>query len=284
MLLSCAARVGSFPRNALFIVGKSTLMHPLVTIALRAARDAGEALAHSVDRLDRVDILRDDGDDFLTSMDEQADRTLIYHLSKAYPDYSIQSRVSGLTEGAKPNHRWLIDPVSGNRNFASGNSQFAVSVACEIDGKITHAVLFNPMLQEEFTASRGGGAQLNARRIRTGKRSELKNALIGLNPQRLDAERFLSLQRDLMSLGASPRLSGCSALDMAYVACGRLSAGWCASGADAVDLACAALILQEAGGFVGDDRGGPDTRNARELVFGNPKLFRELVKIRARRS
>jgi len=258
-------------------------MHPLVNIALRAARDAGEALAHSIDRLDRIDILRDDGDQLLTSMDEQADKTLIYHLSKAYPDYGIVSRVSGLTGGASPTHRWLIDPVAGNRNFASGNSQFAVSVACEIDGRVAHAVLFNPLLREEFCASRGGGAQLNARRIRTGNRTELKNALIGLNPQRLDTERFLSLQRDLMATGASPRLSGCSALDMAYVACGRLSAGWCAGGAD-TDLACATLILQEAGGFVGDERGGPDTRNAREIVFGNPKLFRELVKIRARRG
>lgn len=258
-------------------------MHPLVNIALRAARDAGETLALGIDRLDRIEILRDEDDDFVTSMDTHADTTIIYHLRKAYPEYSVQSRVSGLTEGTNPDHRWLVDPVAGSRNYASGHSQFTVAIACEIEGKVTHAVLLNPILREEFVASRGSGAQLNARRIRTSTKKELTSALIGLNPQRLEAERFLSLQRDLLTAGASPRLSGCSALDMAYVACGRLTAGWCAGGPGA-DLAAAGLILREAGGYVGDERGGPDTRAARELIFGNPRLFRELVKMRARRS
>jgi len=256
-------------------------MHPMVNIALRAARDAGEIIAQGADRLDRVSILRDNDRGLLTSMDENADRTVLYHLGKSYPDHSIESRVSGLHQGKEGETVWLVDPLVGNRNYMAGYSQFAVSVACQIKGVVTHAVLINPLMGEEFTASRGSGSQFNGRRIRVSGKSELRQALLGLNPAGLDIEVFLAMEKALIGGGASPRISGCGALDLAYCACSRLAGGWCAN-QGRLETAAAVLILREAGGLVAAHTGEPDLKQAQELIFGSPKLFREFLRLRGK--
>jgi len=201
-------------------------MHALLNIALRAAHDAAEALAHSSDRLDRVKLINDSAEGFMTSMDLEADKTILYHLEKAHPSHSFHSRVSGFKQGEEGSVVWLIDPLLGNRNFIVGYTQFAVSIACQVNGVISHAAIICPLLREEFTASRGAGAQLNARRLRVGKHTTIDAGLIGLNFDDPHSENFLALQRELILNGASPRISGCTALDIIHTAADRLQGGW----------------------------------------------------------
>lgn len=254
-------------------------MHPLVNIALQAARDAAEALAHSSDRLDRIKIINDDSKNFLTSMDLEAEKTIIYHLEKSYPEHSFHSRASGLREGENKETIWLIDPLLGNRNFATGYTQFGVSIACQIKGLVQHAVIICPLLREEFIASRGTGARMNSHRIRVGNRTEIQGSLVSLNMDSIDSELALGMQKVVIDAGASPRISGCTALDMVQTAADRVQGGWAAN-EEKVNLAAARLILQEAGGLLGSELGNPDLNTAQELLFGNPKIFKQLSKFR----
>ncbi|MDF1766844.1 MAG: inositol monophosphatase [Gammaproteobacteria bacterium] len=257
-------------------------MHPMINIALKAARDAAEAIAHSSDRLDRIKIVEDSPSSFLTSMDFDSDKTLQYHLLKAYPDHSIDSRATGLKQGTRKDVVWLIDPLIGNRNFARGYTQFAVSLACQIDGVIQHAVVVCPMTNEEFVASRGGGAQLNSRRLRVGRETELvAGSLVGLNGEAEEADTLLAMQRAVFAIGARPRISGCTALDIVSTAADRLQGGWSPNeGGTNHSVKAAALILKEAGGLIGSELASPDIADARELLFSNPKIFKQLVKLR----
>ena len=254
-------------------------MHALVNIALRAARDAAEAIAHASDRLDRVRVIDDSPDNFLTSMDQDADKTILYHLEKTYPTATIHSRVSGLKEGDDSKPKWLVDPLIGNRNFASGYTQFGVSVACQLEGVVKHAVVVCPLLREEFTASRGTGAQLNARRIRVSDIEEFWQSMFGLNNAGVNLDDFCKMQRTLIEVGAEMRLSGCSSLDIVQVAAGRLQGGWCTM-PDSLSMAAARLLLVEAGGLLGTETGNPDLGKGSELLFGNPRIFKQLLKLR----
>jgi myo-inositol-1(or 4)-monophosphatase len=254
-------------------------MHPLVNIALQAARDAAEALAHSSERLDRIKIINDEPSTFLTSMDLEAEKTILYNIEKSYPDHSFHSRASGFQEGKNKETVWLIDPLLGNRNFATGYTQFGVSLACQIEGVVQHAVIICPMLREEFIASRGAGARMNSHRIRVGKRTEAKGSLVSLNVDGIAEELSLGMQKEIMNAGASPRISGCTALDLVQVASDRMQGGWAAN-TDKLTLAAAKLILQEAGGLLGSESGNPDLNTANELLFGNPKVFKQLNQLR----
>ena len=253
-------------------------MHPIITIALRAAHDAAEAIAHSSDRLDRVKILDDSESGFLTSMDKDSEKTILYHLKKAYPEHCYHSRVSGLIEGEDKNTVWLVDPLVGNWNFSRGYCQFAVSIACQIEGKVQHAVVVNSIQNEEYVASRGKGAHLNSRRIRVADRADLSDALISLNTKVDRFARMIELQRLLGEYQPHIRISGCTSLDLLATAAGKIDAGW-ACMENPVTLAAALLVLQEAGGLAGDQYGNPDLSKAQELVFANPKLFKQLLKL-----
>lgn len=254
-------------------------MHPLLNIALQAAIDAAEAIAHSSDRLDRIKIINDDPENFLTSMDLEAEKTIFYHLEKAYPEHSFHSRASGLREGKNKDTVWLIDPLLGNRNFATGYTQFGVSIACQIEGVVQHALIVCPLLNEEFVATRGAGARLNSHRIRVGNRSDITGSLLSINPDGLPQDVALGMQRQIMTAGASPRISGCTALDMVQIAADRMQGG-SSTNENRITLAAAKLILQEAGGLLGSESGNPDLSNAKELLFGNPKVYKELTKLR----
>ena len=254
-------------------------MHALVNIALQAVRDAAEALAHSSDRLDRVKIINDDPSRFLTSMDLEAEKTIIYHLEKAHPDHSFHSRASGNREGTNKDVVWLIDPLLGNRNFATGYTQFGVSIACQVEGVVQHAVISCPLLDEEFIASRGKGVRMNKQRLRVGSRTEVQGSLISLNLDGAVTDVGLAMQREIMQAGASPRISGCTALDLVQTASNRTQGGW-APREDNITLAAAKLILQEAGGLLGSETGNPELASGSELIFGNPKIFKQLARLR----
>lgn len=256
-------------------------MHPLTNIALRAGRSAAAILAKSFDRLDRVQIISDDSTGLITSMDQEVDAVILEQLRKAYPNHGIHSRVSGEHPGREGEPLWMVDAIIGNRNFMAGYPVFGVSIGCQVSGRISHGVVLNVLSQDEYVATRGTGAQLNGRRIRVSSATDLKGGLLGLDSNDLPVELFTAFQGALLAVGASPRISGCSQLDMVQVASAQFQGGWCAN-IPAESLAPARLILTEAGGFVGSEAGSPDIDTAAELIFGNPKIFKELVRARSK--
>jgi len=255
-------------------------MNPTLNVALKASRDAAEAIAHASDRIDRIKILNADPNNFLTSLDLESEKTLKFHILKAFPEHSIKSRTTDLAQDKENSVIWLIDPLIGNRNFTAGYTQFGVSLACQINGIIQHAVVIAPMTNEEFTASRGDGAQLNARRLRTGNASEISaGSLVSLESPFGTNEANLEFQASLLRLGADLRISGCPALDIVNTAAGRLVGGW-ASQQPKTSIAAASLILHEAGGLLGNENASPEWDSGNELIYGNLKTFKQLSKIR----
>ena len=254
-------------------------MHPIINIALRAAREAATLIAQAHARPDRVKVFEKGPNDFVTDIDRQVEELLIHHLRKAYPDHSFKGEELGLQEGKDKDTVWLIDPIDGTRNFIMGFPHFCISMACVQRGKIQHAVILDPIKNEEFTASKGGGAQLNGNRLRIGTRTKLEGGIISLSCAGLkNYELLLALQNRLKGVAGSLRFTGSTALDLAYVAAGRLDAGW-TSGVSPWDSAAGLLLVQEAGGLASDDAGNPDCLDSKTLVFGNPKCFKALLKL-----
>ena len=255
-------------------------MEPMLNIALRAARKAGEIIARASDRLDTVKVSSKGENDFVTEIDEAAEKEVIYHLRKAYPDHAILSEEAGELE-SDSEYQWIIDPLDGTTNFIHGIPHYAVSIACARKGTIEHAVILDPIRREEFTASRGRGAQLNGRRIRVSPRKSLDGALIGTGiPYKSRAEQWIpdyvqSLQA-VAQKTAGIRRAGSAALDLAYVAGGRLDAFW-EIGLSRWDIAAGVLLIREAGGLIGDFDGGSDYMNSGNIVCGNPKCFKAML-------
>lgn len=254
-------------------------MHPIINIALRAAREASTLIVQAYARPDRIRISEKGSNDFVTDVDRQVEEVLIQSLRKSYPDHSFIGEESGHQEGRDKETVWIIDPIDGTRNFIMGIPHCAISMACVQRGKLQHAVIVDPVKNEEFTASKGSGAQLNGNRMRVGTRSKLEGAVISLSCAGLrEYESMLELQRKLAGVAGGLRITGSTALDLAYAAAGRLDAGW-TSGISTWDSAAGILLVQEAGGLVSDAKGNPDCLRSSELVFGNPKCFKALLKI-----
>ncbi len=254
-------------------------MHAVINIALRAARAAAEELVRSAARLDRVKIIDGSPDSFLTSADRVADGILLHHLYKTYPEHGFQSRVSGKSGAEDSPTQWLIDPLVGNRSFMAGLHDFALSIACQVDGQVNHGVVLFPLSGEEFCASRGTGAQLNSRRLRVNDNITMDQALIGLEPSGLPQQQFLTLQAALLDLGAGIRVSGSAPLSMVHTAAGRLHGGWSSAG-ELASRAAAQLLLAEAGGLAADQDGNPELRQDGEQLYGGTKMLKQLLKLR----
>lgn len=255
-------------------------MHPLVNIALRAGRDAAGVLAQQSERLDRISVVETEAGQQVTSVEANADKSLLYHIRGAYPNHNVNSRISGEHPGKPEEPTWHLDPVIGMDNLLHGFSAFGVALAIEINNKISHAAVLFPILQEEFTASRGSGGQLNARRLRVRTEDELKNTLIGVNPTDLDSTLLTGLIRELIDKKAYFRALGDTTLDILQVAAGRYSGGW-GRASSGPGLQAALLVLQEAGGIAGTHTGRPSPRADDELLFANPKLLKQLLKLRS---
>jgi myo-inositol-1(or 4)-monophosphatase len=253
-------------------------MHPMLNIAVRAARSAGNIIVRQYDRLDQLEVHTKEHNDFVSEVDHQAEQEIIYILRKAYPNHGILAEESGLREGDE--YQWIIDPLDGTTNFLHGFPQFAVSIALRHKGRMEQAVVYDPLRQELFTASRGAGAQLNDRRIRVTTRRQLDGALLGTgfpfkSQQHLDA--YLDMFRALFPQTAGIRRAGSAALDLAYVAAGRLDGFW-EIGLNIWDMAAGVLLIQEAGGLSGDLAGGHDHLKHGNIVAANPKLFPVILK------
>lgn len=253
-------------------------MQPMLNIAVRAARGAGNVIIRSMARLDSIAIQTKDRNDFVTEVDREAENVIISTLRRAYPDHAILAEESGITAG--DDFQWIIDPLDGTTNFLHGFPQFAVSIALRHKGRLEQAVVYNPISQELFTASRGSGAMLNDRRIRVSNRKDLDGALLGTGfpfKAQHHLETYLDMFRALFPQTAGIRRPGSAALDLAFVAAGRLDGFW-EIGLNTWDMAAGVLLIQEAGGLSSDFSGGNNHLESGNLVSGNPKVFAEILK------
>lgn len=252
-------------------------MQPLLNIAVRAARRAGETIVRSLNRLESLDVASKGRNDYVSEVDQAAEREIIALIRKSYPDHAFLAEESGAT-GEGP-VTWIIDPLDGTTNFLHGFPQFSVSIACRVRGKLECACVFDPLRQEIFTASRGGGAHLENRRIRVSKQRTLDGSLIATgfpyraNMRHLDA--YLGMLRKVMETAAGVRRPGSAALDLAYVAAGRVDGFW-EIGLGEWDTAAGTLLIEEAGGRIGTLSGG-EYRQGGNVVAGNPKVYAELL-------
>ncbi len=248
-------------------------MHPSLNIAVRAARAAGSLIVRSLDKVDTFHVDSKGTNDFVTDVDRRAEREIIRILRHAYPSHGILGEESGAS--GNDEFVWVIDPLDGTTNFIHGFPQFAVSIAMRHRGRLEQGVVYDPMRQELFTASRGNGAQLNDRRLRVSSARGLEGALLGTGfPFRLQhhLEDYLNCFRALFAQVTDMRRPGSAALDLAYVAAGRLDGFW-EMGLAEWDMAAGALLIQEAGGLVSDFTGGDNFLTSGNIVGGSPKVF-----------
>lgn len=260
-------------------------MEPAVNIALRAARKAGDMIARAADRMDLVKVEEKEKFDFVSNVDRESEAELLEQLRKAWPDDNFHVEEAGFIAGASGDSdtTWYIDPLDGTTNFIRGIPHFAISIGCVKKGVLQHAVVYDPIRREEFTASRGCGASLNGRRIRVSEQHYFAGALLGTGiPYRASQQPFISGYMNCVehfaSNSAGIRRAGSAALDLAYVAAGRLDAFW-EYGLREWDLAAGMLLVQEAGGLVSDFQGGSRVLETGNVVCGNPKLFKRLLKV-----
>jgi myo-inositol-1(or 4)-monophosphatase len=252
-------------------------MQPLLNIAIRAARRAGDLIVRNVDRVPSLDVRSKSRNDFVSEIDQAAERDIIETIRRSHPDHGFLGEESGRSGGDE--FIWIIDPLDGTTNFLHGFPTFAVSLACEYRGRLEHGVIYDPMRQELFTTSRGDGAQLDGKRIRVSKQAGLEGALIGTGfPYRANArwiDEYLAMLKAVMQQTAGIRRPGAASLDLAYVAAGRIDGFW-EIGLNAWDTAAGTLLITEAGGHIGTLSGG-EYRQGGNVIAGTPKVYEALV-------
>ena len=252
-------------------------MHPMLNIAIRAARRAGTIIARNLHRVGDLHVDVKGQHDYVSEIDRAAEDAIIDTLKTAYPDHQIMAEESGVTGNSE--YVWIIDPLDGTTNFLHAFPHYAVSIALQVRARLDQAVIYDPTRDELFTASRGIGAQLNNRRIRVSDCRTLDNAMLATGfPIRNDA--LLSHHLDTLAAFLrrvdGVRRTGAASLDLAYVACGRLDGFW-EFGLKPWDVAAGALLIQEAGGLVGDPQGGETYLDSGDTVAANPRLFRQML-------
>jgi len=253
-------------------------MHPMLNIAVRAARQAGSLIMRSLQHVDHLEVTAKGLNDFVTDVDRLAEQEIINTIKKSYPDHAIMAEESG--ETGQNDVVWIIDPLDGTTNYLHGFPHYCVSIAVMVKGRIEHAVVFDPMRDELFTASRGEGAQLNDRRLRVTKRKDLNGALIATGfpfkyPQHLDA--YMQMFSAVLPKVADIRRAGSAALDLAYVAAGRVDGYW-EIGLENWDVAAGKLLVEEAGGSVTNFTGGDKVLDKGHVIVGNLSIHAHLQK------
>lgn len=249
----------------------------MLTIAVKAARRAGGIISRAAQNLDVLTVREKSANDFVSEVDHGAEQEIIRVLRSAYPEHGILAEESG-TQG-KSDYVWIIDPLDGTTNFLHGFPQYAVSIALRHKGVLTQAVVYDPTRNDLFTASRGHGAYLNDHRLRVSKRIHLRDALIGTGFPFREFEQldtYCAMFRDLLRKTSGLRRPGSAALDLAYVAAGRLDGFW-EFGLGPWDMAAGTLLITEAGGLVGDLQGESSYMDSGNIVAGNPKIFVQLL-------
>ncbi len=260
----------------------SSALHPMLNIAIKAARAAGAIINRASFDVDRLQIDVKGPSDFVTEVDRAAEAAVIETLLQAYPGHGILAEESGSTHGARDSEFvWIIDPLDGTTNFIHGLPTYAVSIALAHRGVIQQAVVYDPARNDLFHATRGRGAFLNDRRIRVSRRTRMADCLIGTGfPFRKGEviDRYLDILKEVMRSAAGVRRPGAAALDLCYVAAGWYD-GFFETGLKPWDVAAGSLMVTEAGGLVGNFTGEADFLHRHEIVAGNPKVYGQLVQL-----
>lgn len=258
----------------------SQALHPMLNIAIKAARAAGAIINRASLDLDLLKVNTKSPNDFVTEVDHAAEAAIIDTLLAAYPGHGILAEESGRSRGAKDSEFvWIIDPLDGTTNFIHGFPVYCVSIALAVRGQLQQAVVYDPARNDLFYASKGRGAFLNDKRLRVSKRIRLNECLIGTGfPFRKgdNFKRYMQMFETVMPLCAGLRRPGSAALDLCYVAAGYTD-GFFETGLSPWDAAAGALMITEAGGLIGNFTGDADFLYQREVIAGNPKVYAQLV-------
>lgn len=251
-------------------------MNPLVNIAIEAARSAGRLIIRAFERPDLTKITYKTERDFFTDVDRRSEKIIIDTIRKVYPEHAVIAEESGAS--GQHDFTWIIDPLDGTRNFTHNIPHFAISIAVRVDDRVEHGVIYDPVRDELFIASAGRGAQLNGKRIRMAQQG-LAQALMAFSYANASAKESLDLATKIAKLAPNCggiRYMGSAALDLAYLAAGRLD-GYFANRLNLWDYAAGVLLIQEAGGFVTNWQGDESLENG-QLIAAHPKLFKQIFK------
>ena len=259
----------------------SSNLHPMLNVAIKAARTAGTIINRAALDVESVRVTVKQTNDFVTEIDQMAEKAIIETLLTAYPDHGILAEESGEQPGKHggADHVWIIDPLDGTTNFIHGFPVYCVSIALAVKGKLEQAVIYDPSRNDLFCATKGRGAYMNERRIRVAKRTHLRDTLLstGFPFRPGDAMKpYLAMLGDVMPRCAGVRRPGSAALDLAYVAAG-FSDGFFEQGLSPWDMAAGALLVTEAGGLVGNFTGEANFLHQGECLAANPKIYGQLV-------
>jgi len=251
-------------------------MHPLLTIAVQAARRAGEVIARSIPRLEGIEIASKGRHDYVTEVDRAAEAEIIAIIRRHYPEHAILAEESGASGDNEV--QWIIDPLDGTTNFVHGFPVFAVSIAAQVRGRLEVAAIYDPLRLELFTATRGAGAQLENHKIRVSRQRTLEGALLATGfpfHAQVDLDSYLAMLRTIMPLVAGVRRPGAAALDLAYVAAGRVDGFW-EMGLKPWDTAAGALLIQEAGGHI-SALDGTAYQHGGDVLAGAPRVHAAML-------
>ncbi len=256
-------------------------MHPMLTTAVKAARRAGNLINRGARELDLLTVSAKGPKDFVSEIDRGAEAAIVETLLAAYPDHAILAE-EGTAKGAnaEADYLWIIDPLDGTTNFLHGFPQYCVSIALAHKGIVSQAVIYDPVRNDLFTASRGRGAFLNDRRIRVSRRQHLRECLIGTGFPFRDGsflDTYLQMMRSMIQHTAGIRRPGAAALDLAYVAAGFYDGFW-EVGLNPWDVAAGSLLVLEAGGLIGDLSGEGDYLYSGQVIAANPKIYAQMVR------
>lgn len=251
-------------------------MNPFITIAQRAARKAGQIIVKGFERRDNLKIATKEANDFVTDIDQQAERAIVEILSQAYPDHGILAEEG--SEKSGNDYLWIIDPLDGTTNFIRGIPHFAVSIALQHKGRIEHGVVFDPIKNDLFYSSRGAGCVFNDKRCRASSLKNLDEALLatGLRHNEHTQRRVLAALNKVLPECSDIRRSGSAALDLAYTAAGLYDGFW-EFGLNIWDIAAGSLMVQESGAMISSTSGAPDHLDTGNVLAANVKLFKQLL-------
>ena len=287
-LLSPPASPSGFaPPPALPLQTMSSNLHPMINVAIKAARAAGSIINRAALDVESVRISQKQVNDFVTEVDHAAEKVIIETLLTAYPGHGILAEESGSTQGAQDSdYVWIIDPLDGTTNFIHGFPVYCVSIALAVKGKVEQAVIYDPSRNDLFTATKGRGAFMNDRRIRVSKRTRLEECLISTGfPFRPgdNFKNYMNMMADVMQRTAGMRRPGAAALDLAYVAAG-FTDGFFETGLKPGDVAAGSLLVTEAGGLIGNFTGEADFMDHQECMAGAPRIYGQLVPLLSKYS
>ncbi|MFO1318917.1 MAG: inositol monophosphatase family protein [Burkholderiales bacterium] len=254
-------------------------MHPMLNTAVKAARRAGGIILRASDNLDALTVRHKSLNDLVSEVDRTAEESIIETIHAAYPDHAILAEESGAAGASE--HTWIIDPLDGTTNFLHGFPTYCVSIAMTHKGVLTHGVVYDPVRNDLFTATRGAGAFLNDRRIRVSRRDKLIDGLLATGfPFRMfeHIDAYVGMMKEFMQKTAGIRRPGAAALDLANVAAGRLDGFW-EIGLAPWDMAAGALLVQEAGGLVADIQGNEGFLEKGHIVAANPRIFPQMLQV-----